>query len=168
MNNKSPAALLPCPFCGSQPEWHSLPGVHRALCPAPNCLVGSTFPYRTKREVAMEWNRRASTAPGASESRGSVPDGWVLVPRVATEAMRIAATKDHEGDFFLPFSLWKSMLAAAPTPPAVSIGEPTAEHWKTAVYQWALREQQGFMLAPDWVEQRARDLARSAAAKGEG
>ena len=124
----------------------------------------------------------ASTAPVASESRGIVPEGWVLVPRVATEAMRIAATKDHEGDFFLPFSLWKSMLAAAPTPPAVSNGEPPAAllHEVLTLVEFDAKGYclvcGGWNVSPQGCTPRkhtkdcklAKLLARSAAAKGEG
>jgi len=133
--------------------------------------VGRTPQHRTAQRAArnawvtMRDVLAAAPTPPAVPN-GEPPDGWVLVPRVATEAMRIAATKDHEGDFFLPFSLWKSMLAAAPTPPAVPNGEPP--DWAIAQ---AFRESLPWSHEPDRmlvVLQHAKELARSAAAKGEG
>jgi len=43
-----------------------------------------------------------------------VPDGWKLVPAEPNWEMISAAIKSHEGDAFLPVSLYKSMLAASP------------------------------------------------------
>ena len=43
-----------------------------------------------------------------------VPDGWKLVPVEPNHGMIVAAASDHEGDFYLPVSLYKAMLAAAP------------------------------------------------------
>jgi len=98
-----------------------------------------------------------STAPVASESRGSVPEGWVLVPRKATQEMLRAgyyAPINHSAlngqsnnavRMKLEISpIWSRMIGAAPTPPGNE----------------ALRE----------VRERAKEiaLARSAAAKGEG
>lgn len=44
-----------------------------------------------------------------------VPDGWQLVPVEPSWEMVSAAIKHHEGDAFLPVSLYKTMLAAAST-----------------------------------------------------
>lgn len=196
-----PAALLPCPFCGSEDVSESI-GRHANGTAWRYIECG----YCASTAEPLIWNRRASTALGASESRGSVPDGYAVLPRETTYEMQDAVryllvgleqpgrtcgsvrkhcersgmdvshwpawTRENDNAHFTKAAcaaiLWHCMQHAAPTPPAVANGEPTAEHWKTAVYQWALREQQGFMLAPDWVEQRACELARSAAAKGEG
>lgn len=46
----------------------------------------------------------------------SVPDGWKLVPLEPHWSMIDAAIKHHEGEAFLPVSLYKAMLAAAPAP----------------------------------------------------
>ena len=43
-----------------------------------------------------------------------VPDGWRLVPVEPNHGMIVAAASEHEGDFYLPVSLYKAMLAAAP------------------------------------------------------
>lgn len=45
-----------------------------------------------------------------------VPDGWKLVPLEPHWSMIDAAIKHHEGEAFLPVSLYKAMLAAAPSP----------------------------------------------------
>ncbi|KQV43256.1 MULTISPECIES: hypothetical protein [unclassified Rhizobium] len=47
----------------------------------------------------------------------NVPEGWQLVPKKPTMEMVKAAHRDHEGDPWLPYSLWTSMLSATPTPP---------------------------------------------------
>jgi len=109
-----------------------------------------------------------STAPGASEIRGSVPEGFVLVPKVPTQAMLDAASASQDrGDWIGAFYFqraWPHMLAAAPTPPAVSNGEP--QDWAIAQ---AFRESLPWSHEPDRmlvVLQHAKELARSAAAKG--
>ena len=43
-----------------------------------------------------------------------VHDGWKLVPVEPNHGMIVAAASEHEGDFYLPVSLYKAMLAAAP------------------------------------------------------
>lgn len=42
--------------------------------------------------------------------------GFRMVPVVATREMAAAASSFHEGESFLPFSLWSAMVAAAPDP----------------------------------------------------
>ena len=46
----------------------------------------------------------------------AIPEGWMLVPNIPTPEMIRAARNDHEGNYFLPVSLYQSMLAAAPSP----------------------------------------------------
>ena len=48
------------------------------------------------------------------DSEFKVPDGWKLVPVEPNHGMIVAAASEHEGDFYLPVSLYKAMLAAAP------------------------------------------------------
>ena len=48
------------------------------------------------------------------EPEFKVPDGWKLVPVEPNHGMIVAAASDHEGDFYLPVSLYKAMLSAAP------------------------------------------------------
>ena len=43
-----------------------------------------------------------------------VPDGWKLVPIEPTAEMAQAARDCHEGESFLPYSIYRAMLAAAP------------------------------------------------------
>jgi hypothetical protein len=50
----------------------------------------------------------------AQPAAQAVPVGWKLVPVEPTEAMILAAREHHEGDHYLPVSLWRAMLAAAP------------------------------------------------------
>ena len=170
-NNESPAALLPegRRIAIARDEFFaSLSGA--TLSGAPTGVY-----LRNRLELAFieGWKAAkldASTAPAASESRGSVPAvvrNGMLELRGALEVAppRCATVSMYKTDARMLLDGLEAMLAAAPTPPAVASGEPTAEHWKTAVYQWALREQQGFILGPAWVEQRARELASSAAEK---
>ena len=40
-------------------------------------------------------------------------DGYLLVPKKPTRRMIDAAMKDHEGDAFLPYSIYRSFVKAA-------------------------------------------------------
>ena len=44
----------------------------------------------------------------------TAPAGWKLVPVEPTPKMVEAAREHHEGEAYLPFSLYKAMIAAAP------------------------------------------------------
>lgn len=46
----------------------------------------------------------------------TVPEGWQVVPVEPTREMIDAARQHHEGEAYLPFSLYRAMLAAAPKP----------------------------------------------------
>lgn len=52
----------------------------------------------------------------ATPPAASVPDGWKLAPVEPNWSMIDAAINQHEGDAFLPVSLYKAMIAAAPAP----------------------------------------------------
>jgi hypothetical protein len=65
-------------------------------------------------EGALFMGQKLYTDPPAPALR--VPEGWKLVPVEPSWEMISAAIKSHEGDAFLPVSLYKSMLAAAPNP----------------------------------------------------
>lgn len=125
-NNESPAALLPCPLCGSSVHVKSTDGLSSILCESPSTCIGSGLGFMfidEQRDTAIEaWNRRASTAPVASESRGSVPE-----QRLAAMVKWLEA---NQPDVFRR-GLWDAI--AAPTPPAVASGEPTAEQWRKLV-----------------------------------
>lgn len=94
----------------------------------------------------------------ASESRGSVPVGYVI-----HRAMGEPYFQPYDAVYGLPFG--EHDLYAAPAPPAVASGEPTAEHWKQALRDCVGPGERSIA----YVERRANELlARSAAAKGEG
>lgn len=42
--------------------------------------------------------------------------GLVMVPKKPTLEMAVAARLDHEGEAYLPYSLYASMIAASPDP----------------------------------------------------
>jgi hypothetical protein len=169
MNNESPAALLP------ESVNNALTNL-REIAAARDTVSGDVLTrYAMSRLAADAIRALESTAPAASESRGSVPDGWVLVPREPTPEMCDAPIKnDRKGWRHVRqrahFSIWTAMVSAAPTPPAVSNGEPTAEQWKEAakkIVQFFIgRTLLSAELAK--MESHARELARSAAAKGGG
>ncbi|CNE39280.1 hypothetical protein [Yersinia intermedia] len=46
-----------------------------------------------------------------------IPDGWKLVPIELTAEMAQAAGEAHEGESYLPYSIYRAMLAAAPEKP---------------------------------------------------
>jgi len=50
-------------------------------------------------------------------------DLWQLVPKVPTREMVAAARDEHEGDLYLPNSLYIAMLNRAPEPAIYSVGE---------------------------------------------
>ena len=177
----TPAALLPCPFCGSADIQH-WDAVHfETYCH--DCGAAVRQQYKTDEGIALSiasWNRRATTAPVASESRGSVPGGWVLVPHDPNRAMQDAgmdAARLWFGEEIArsgitrssAIGFFKAMLAAAPTPPAVSNGEPTSGHWMMAfAEQYDRIDDADCTTDFNDLERRARELASSAAAKGEG
>ena len=63
-------------------------------------------------EMLKSYAGMLSSSHGGPEFK--VPDGWKLVPVEPNHGMIVAAASDHEGDFYLPVSLYKAMLAAAP------------------------------------------------------
>ncbi|EOX9200928.1 hypothetical protein ACPX3P_000644 [Yersinia enterocolitica] len=46
-----------------------------------------------------------------------IPDSWKLVPIELTAEMAQAAGEAHEGESYLPYSIYRAMLAAAPEKP---------------------------------------------------
>ncbi|HEI6974357.1 TPA: hypothetical protein SK287_002486 [Yersinia enterocolitica] len=46
-----------------------------------------------------------------------IPEGWRLVPIELTAEMAQAAGEAHEGESYLPYSIYRAMLAAAPEKP---------------------------------------------------
>lgn len=50
-------------------------------------------------------------------------DLWQLVPKMPTREMVDAARNDHEGELYLPNSLYIAMLKHAPQPASYSVGE---------------------------------------------
>lgn len=42
--------------------------------------------------------------------------GMVMVPKIPTPEMIVAARFSHEGEAYLPYSLYSEMIAAAPNP----------------------------------------------------
>ena len=43
----------------------------------------------------------------------AIPEGYMLAPKEPTEAMILAARHSHEGEVYLPYSVYKSMIEAA-------------------------------------------------------
>ena len=157
--NESPAPLLPCPCCG-KPDlerwpcaWLDASGENVVRCAWCHCAAPMSA-----------WNRRASTAPVASESRGSVPVGYIV-----HRAMGDPYFEPYAAVYGLPFG--EHDLYAAPTTPPVASGESPDWAIAQAMPLWKERNgwYAGFKLeAVCEVEAIARELARSAAAKGEG
>lgn len=104
-------ALLPCPFCGEpggeQPGaygYSAWVGCKNALC-----LVRPSSQFHTRAKAFAAWNRRATPAS---------PDGYVLVPRDATdwmvsEARRYLFAGNSETNIEMA---WRAMIDAAPPP----------------------------------------------------
>ncbi len=176
-NNESTAALLPdgLLLLNKMDKWSDELGDEGSLLEPGAALHNYRIHSATLRAIL------ASTTPVASESRVSVPDEFVLVPREATDDMLSAGhdalDSGHKtgawgecpgvnyGDARRCFA---AMLSAAPTPPAVSNGEPP--DWAIAQVvrdEMATRIGDGTTYLP-WLVGKAIELARSAAAKGEG
>ena len=71
----------------------------------------------------------------------TVPEGWQVVPVEPTREMIEAARQHHEGEAYLPFSLYKAMLAVAPKP-----GDSSAPE-KSRSQRMA---EKGFTRRPTW------------------
>lgn len=69
-----------------------------------------------QKEILVLAQIALAVMDGASPT---IPDGWKLVPVEPVWPMIAAAIKHHEGEAFLPVSLYKAMLAAAPAPGGV-------------------------------------------------
>lgn len=125
--------LLPCPFCGDTLELRG--GVNpygRHANKESRCIMAATaisIPYDVER-----WNRR--TPPARSIDAG---DGYVLVPREPTEAMKTAGMDVlmYRIETITPSDLWRAMLAAAPSPPpAKKVGPTTnAAAFELSIYE---------------------------------
>lgn len=48
--------------------------------------------------------------------QAAVPEGWQMVPKEPTGEMIDEARDHHESHHYLPYSLYKAMLSAAPKP----------------------------------------------------
>ena len=59
---------------------------------------------------------RIDAALSGNLPSATVPEGLKLVPVEPTQEMIMAAASEHEGQFYLPVSLYKAMLAAATSP----------------------------------------------------
>ena len=69
--------------------------------------------YNATRRAALDQPQNHVTDAG-----NMAPTGWKLVPVEPTHDMVYAAREHHEGEPYLPHSLYSAMLAAAPQPPA--------------------------------------------------
>ena len=65
----------------------------------------------------MEFEKLIDIALGGleelKENPAQVPEGFVLVPIKPTETMVMAVVKEHEGDAFLPYSLYDAYVKQA-------------------------------------------------------
>lgn len=193
MRNESPAALLQC-SCGGRPRivtrdvepqndpWYGKKMETFVLCECGMCLFDGAFHegFSSEASACEAWNRRASTVPAASESRGSVPDGVTHNERVLCEAIVRHQFQDKHRDGRLTIDVetllheYNQHKVDAPTPPAVASGEPTADLPSRFFYEAALEiaHKHASMSRDEFhkaCEQRARELAEQArAGKGEG
>ena len=117
--NEPTAALLPA-------RWYVVTNYGAAtLC------LDEADARKVARQCDRDWPKNAphvavQLVPAASESRGSVPVGYVI-----HIAMGEPYFQPYDAFYALPFG--EHDLYAAPTPPAVASGEPTAEQWRSAI-----------------------------------
>lgn len=127
--------LLPCPFCGGEPEedggmFFEFYGHERQdysiackKCRAEvRCDVGEhegadapcSCHHDTRKICAEKWNRRAAMLQGADGNSPVIPDGWVMMPVEPTEEML------DEFDSIIDYGAedskdaWSRLIAAAP------------------------------------------------------
>jgi len=94
--------LKPCPFCGEQPNWHTIrnsitPPKHCSYflsCDGDLCLCPSTGDYRTKAEAVDAWNIRAESAADRQGYTRGVTDAI----QIAVELMGANVTVHEASD----------------------------------------------------------------------
>lgn len=96
-------------------------------------VCGTNGPWVASEHENGEWVKYSDhTAALADAARAQISAGWTLVPAKPTQAMIQAAHQSHEGEAWLPHSLYTSMIAAAPAPlkqaPPVKLDGP--ELWE--------------------------------------
>lgn len=105
--------LKPCPFCGEPPVTMGSGEGQRGLmieCITPGCVGPHTSYYNHKAAIAA-WNHRALEQREAATPPRNVPGGWVLVPRVPTEAMVVAGFESEPDPYFSKPDAWKAYEA---------------------------------------------------------
>jgi hypothetical protein len=81
-----------------------------------------TTQMRHREYLRENYRKQLNAAPSAPildrwTLIGAVPDGWKLMPVKLTNEMVLAAAKDHEGEFYLPHSIYESFQKSAPSAP---------------------------------------------------
>jgi hypothetical protein len=108
------AALLPCPFCGSEASFHEIDndedenfGAHFVQCGEPTCSVSSMLRWGDKCDsrplLAEAWNRRPfATLPdddGLREPKGCpTPGACSAVQSIAALQAQLATVLRREAD----------------------------------------------------------------------
>ena len=65
-----------------------------------------------KEDFIVDWINSSWSIWQAAKSQ-AVPEGFVLMPIKPTETMVMAVVKEHEGDAFLPYSLYDAYVKQA-------------------------------------------------------
>lgn len=69
--------------------------------------------YDEQKETWNFYDVQAAWEMWQSSKAQAVPEGFVLMPIKPTEAMVMAVVKEHEGDAFLPYSLYDAYVKQA-------------------------------------------------------
>jgi hypothetical protein len=115
-------ALLPCPFCGSEPEGpfpgDRLDSFYEARCGHPDCAIA--MEADTAEQIVERWNRRALTA----KVEGGEPVAWLYVDPDGNRFVTLEPPEGFELDSPIPL-----FARPAPKPASEPVTVSKADAW---------------------------------------